>query len=64
MLEVMSIIMMVSVRSLMPPRQFQGTSRVQSSEVKEVSKHRICEQIPQGPVLGARQGGGEAGHTA
>lgn len=41
MLEVMSIIVMVSVRCLMPPRESLGTCRVQSSTVKEIGKDRI-----------------------
>lgn len=45
MLEVMSIIMMVSVRSPMPPREFLGTCRVQSSQRKEISKDSIWKQV-------------------
>lgn len=56
MLEVMSIIAVVSVRSLMPATESLGTCRVQSSKGKEISKNRICEQVKSLRVLFFVQG--------
>lgn len=66
MLEVKSIIVMVSVRSLTPPRQSLDTYRGQSSKVKENNKDRICEQVKSHRVkfFVARKEGGEAGDIA
>lgn len=65
-LEVTSIIVMVSVRSLTPPRGSLDTCRGQSSKVKEISKDGISEQVRSHRVMFfvARKGGPEAGDTA
>lgn len=62
-LEVISIIMIVSVRSLMPPRQSLDTFRGRSSKVKGISKDRISERAKSHRVICfvAREGGGKVG---
>lgn len=62
-LEVISIIVIVSVRSLMPPRQSLDTFRGHSSKVKGISKDRISERAESHRVIFfvARKEGGKVG---
>lgn len=66
MLEITPRIVMLSVRSLTPPRQSLDTCGGQSAEVKEVSKGRISEQVksPRVRFFVARKEGGEAANIA
>ena len=64
--EITAPVVMVSVRSLTPPRQSLDTCGEQSSKVKEISKDRISEQVksPRVRCSVARKEGGEAGNIA
>ena len=66
MLEITSGIVMLSVRSLTPPRQSLDTCGGQSSKVKEISKDRLSEQVKSPTVrfFVARKEGGEAANIA
>lgn len=65
MLEVISIIMLVSVRSLHHPNSPWTPAGDRAPRLR-ICKDRIYEQVKshQGKIWGARRGGGEAGNIA
>lgn len=64
-LEVTSIIVIVSIRSLTPPRQSLDTCRGHSSKVMKVSNDRVsASEVAQGQILCGNEGRRRAGEVA